>query len=299
MVKRRVLVVDDTPDWRQTVAGILEDDGWEVRAVASKEEAESLAGKESFDVAVLDVRLDEQDVDNRDGLFLMHALNKKAPSTAVIILTGYADVDMVKEALQRQPGEASAPASGFLEKTQMEQLTTLVQMAFEQSSSGNERRLKDLISKGETDQVEFKASLRWSYREQRADQRLREAIARTIAGLLNSKGGVLLLGVADDGTMVGIDHDMSLLAKPNFDGYYLLLTDVIDRFIGLEYMHLLRVSFEPVNDKTVCMITVDRSPEPVFFRTEGTPFYVRTGNSTRSLDAKAQHNYIRKNFSEK
>ena len=161
MFQPRVLVVDDLPDLRQTIAGLLEDDGWEVRAAASIEEVEVLVREEHFDVAILDVRLDEQDIENRDGLFRMHALNKNSPSTAIIILTGHADVGMVQEALQRQPGEVlSTPAFGFLEKFQIEQLTTWAEMAFDQSSRGSERRLQELISRGETDQIDFKASLR-------------------------------------------------------------------------------------------------------------------------------------------
>ena len=48
---------------------------------------------ERFHVAVLDVRLDESDEDNIDGLLLMEDIRRKWPTTAVIILTGYATVE--------------------------------------------------------------------------------------------------------------------------------------------------------------------------------------------------------------
>ena len=96
----RVLVVDDLPDVRSTLSGLLSDSGHEVRSVSSRAEALQLMDTERFHVAVLDVRLDESDEDNQDGLLLMEDIHRKWPSTAVIILTGYGTVDMVQKALQ-------------------------------------------------------------------------------------------------------------------------------------------------------------------------------------------------------
>ena len=95
-----ILVVDDLPDPRATIHGLLEDAGYVVHSVSNKEEALRVLDSEHFQVAVLDVRLDEWDEDNRDGLYLMHEINNIDPMVAIIILTGYADVKMVQEALQ-------------------------------------------------------------------------------------------------------------------------------------------------------------------------------------------------------
>ena len=45
----------------------------------------------------LDVRLDESDEDNQDGLLLMEDIHREWPSTAVIILTGYGTVAWCKK----------------------------------------------------------------------------------------------------------------------------------------------------------------------------------------------------------
>ena len=132
MYKGRVLVVDDLLDVRTTLSGLLSDEGYEVRSASSRVEALQMVDAERFHVAVLDVRLDEADEDNQDGLLLMHEIREKDPNVAIIILTGYANVKMVREALQPDR-EGVSPAFGFLEKSEVDQLPEYVNRAFERS----------------------------------------------------------------------------------------------------------------------------------------------------------------------
>jgi CheY-like chemotaxis protein len=124
----RILVVDDLPDLRLTIQGILEDAGYFVLSASNKEEALRALGTGRFHVAVLDVRLDEQDEQNKDGLDLMFEINKIDSTIAVIILTGFADVQMVQAALQPDR-EGKRPAFGFLNKFELDQLVDYVQRA--------------------------------------------------------------------------------------------------------------------------------------------------------------------------
>jgi CheY-like chemotaxis protein len=124
----RILVVDDLPDPRLTIQGILEDAGYIVHSVSSKEEALLALGTGRFHVAVLDVRLDDWDEDNKDGLDLMFEINRIDSTIAVIILTGFADVQMVQAALQPDR-EGKRPAFGFLNKSEIDQLVDYVQRA--------------------------------------------------------------------------------------------------------------------------------------------------------------------------
>ena len=124
----RVLVVDDLEDWRGSIAGLLDDEGYAVRSVGKRIEALDALNAERFNVAVLDVRLDETDESNQEGLILMHEIRERHPSVAVIILTGYATVEMVREALEPD-SEGNSPAFGFLEKADMDQLPEYVRRA--------------------------------------------------------------------------------------------------------------------------------------------------------------------------
>jgi predicted HTH transcriptional regulator len=56
--------------------------------------------------------------------------------------------------------------------------------------------------------LEFKSSLRWGVPEGGVNKTLEKVIVKTIAGFLNSKdGGTLLIGVADNGTILGLEGD--------------------------------------------------------------------------------------------
>jgi CheY-like chemotaxis protein len=130
MSKGRILVVDDLPDWRATLSGILLDEGYEVCVAGDCPEALRLLEAERFHLAVLDVRLDEADEDNREGLELMRQIKAYDPTTAVIILTGYADVRMVQDALRPQANGLPL-AYSFVEKPNSQELIEFVRRAFQ------------------------------------------------------------------------------------------------------------------------------------------------------------------------
>ena len=71
---------------------------------------------------------------------------------------------------------------------------------------------------GETREVEFKQTARWSVREQRKDRAMEQVVVKTVAGMLNDHGGTLLIGVTDDGEPVGLEADYALVKPPNADG---------------------------------------------------------------------------------
>ena len=122
MAAGKVLVVDDLPDWRVTLSGLLMDQGYEVQVASSVDSALRAIENKRFHVAVLDVRLDESDEDNRDGLILMRRIKERWSSVEVIILTGYADVKMAQDALNTDT-RGKRFAYSFLEKTQTDEFS--------------------------------------------------------------------------------------------------------------------------------------------------------------------------------
>jgi predicted HTH transcriptional regulator len=292
MIAGKILLVEDLPDVRITLSGLISDEGYEVRSASNKFDALKLLEAERFHVAVLDVRLDATDQDNKDGLLLMHEIKEKSPNTAIIILTGYADINMVREALQPDR-EGVTPAFGFLEKTEIEKLPEYIDRAFEYIDTS----VRGLIAQGEQEDVEFKSSIRWDYKNSCANKRLQKNILKAIVGMMNNKGGVLLIGVSDDGSVLGIEKDLQTLSKPNRDKAELLLTNIIQSSLGLECIKYLDIHFETIDQKTICAIHIQPSPSPVFLETGGKPeFFVRVRNSTRKLDIKTATEYIRSHW---
>ena len=77
-------------------------------------------------------------------------------------------------------------------------------------------------------------------------------IAKTISGFMNSEGGTLLIGVADDGTVTGLDGDYATLTKSDRDGYELFLTQLIADKITGPSPSLCRVSYDEAPMCAVC-----------------------------------------------
>jgi len=298
MKKAKILVVDDMPDVRATISGLLLDAGFEVISTSSKHEALRILRTDQFNLAILDIRLDDTDEDNKDGLVLMHEIKKHHPRTATIILTGYADVKMVRESLQPDQN-GDSPAFGFLEKTELDQLGEYVNRAIAHTVNNSKLDIKVIISQGENEQVEFKSSIRWDYKKGNINKELQLVIAKSIVGMLNYHGGTLLVGVADDGTILGIEQDLSGLRKPDLDGYHLKITEIIQTYLGLAHTDYIHINFEIMKDKTICIISIKPSDKPVFLSSNDgrSEFWVRVGNSTRQLDVKDATMYIETHWS--
>jgi DNA-binding NtrC family response regulator len=92
----RILVVDDEPLIRDTLAEYLQGEGFAVRACASGEEALEAARRHPFDIALCDVNLP-----GIDGIELLQRLLQVNAETFVLLITAYATVENAVEAFQR------------------------------------------------------------------------------------------------------------------------------------------------------------------------------------------------------
>jgi CheY-like chemotaxis protein len=297
--KGRVLVVDDLPDVQATLLGLLMDKGYDTRFASNKFEALQILSMEQFHIAILDIRLDETDEDNKDGLLLMREIKSLYPNIATIILTGHADVRAVREALQPD-SDGISPAFGFIEKSEIDEIPNCVDRAYAFVQRKTTSPIEDIIKQGENDQIEFKSSIRWDYKKGGVNKEIQLVIAKSIAGMLNYHGGTLLVGVADNGTVLGIDQDLVGLRKPDSDGFQLMLTEIVRNYLGLEHMEYIHVRFEIVNGKRICVISIEPRDKPVFLSPSGiSEFWVRVGNSTRQLDVKEATMYIQTHWGKK
>lgn len=84
--KKRVLVVDDDPDFRFQQKVQLEAAGFEVIEAESRKNAEALLETEKFDIAVIDLMMEETDA----GFTLSRAIKRRRPDVPVIMITAVA-----------------------------------------------------------------------------------------------------------------------------------------------------------------------------------------------------------------
>jgi hypothetical protein len=153
--------------------------------------------------------------------------------------------------------------------------------------------LADMIALGESSVLEFKSSLRWDYQQQQVNTGLQKVIAKTVAGFLNTEGGTLLIGVADNGNVVGIEPDLKTLKQGNQDGFELTLRNVLDYHLGAEFSQYVHTSFADQEGCTVCIVSMERSPQPVYLMDKNTTeFCIRSGNATKQLDVQGTQSYI-------
>lgn len=144
----------------------------------------------------------------------------------------------------------------------------------------------ELIHAGESVHVEFKSAARYNSHTKERDPRIELVIASTVAGFLNARGGTLLIGVTDDGTVVGLDNDFQFMKQRNRDHYELWLRDLLTVTLGAPAAASVTVDFETIDEMDVCLVRVPPGDRPVFVRApkqRATVFPVRIGNSTRDL----------------
>ncbi len=96
MSSGKILIVDDDANLLELVKTRLEAADYEVTAAANADAARDAAGSIAFDIAVIDVKLEDH-----DGLSLMEELHENYPALPVIILTGYGSIDSAVEAMKR------------------------------------------------------------------------------------------------------------------------------------------------------------------------------------------------------
>ena len=137
-----------------------------------------------------------------------------------------------------------------------------------------------LITAGESDIVEFKSTLRINLQTGEKDKRMEKAALKTIVAFLNSNGGTLLVGVADDGKILGADEK----SFDNRDKMNLHITNLLSSQIGDEFIPFIRFRSIEFGDKVVLRFTCKATLSPVFLKDNGAELYfVRSGPSSVEL----------------
>ncbi len=163
-------------------------------------------------------------------------------------------------------------------------------------NSDYSRNILNLIKEGEDEKQEFKSTLRTNLHTNEIDKKIEHSVMKTIVGLLNSRGGTLIIGVSDNGEIIGLEKDNF----PNQDKLVLHFLNLFKQKIGKKFLSLIDYQIGKVNKKTVIKINCIKSNKPVFLK-EGKEeeFYIRVGPSTTEIKASELVDYIKKRFDKK
>ena len=155
-----------------------------------------------------------------------------------------------------------------------------------------EHEIATFLAIGETEKVEFKQAAFLSPHSNKPEDSMRKNVAEAVAAFMNSKGGILLIGVTDDCHVEGVDHEFAAAnpSKKNWDGYQLAIADIIQNRLSISNpFRFYQVSQHQVYGKTICRIEVQKALEPVYMEKK---LLVRDGNRTRELHGPDLINYV-------
>lgn len=94
--KLELMVVDDEPIVGKRLRSALEKHGYRVEVFDTGQSAIQRLEEKEFDIVVSDVRMEDA-----DGLDVLEAVQKSSPRTKTILITGYATVEIAREALAK------------------------------------------------------------------------------------------------------------------------------------------------------------------------------------------------------
>ena len=161
------------------------------------------------------------------------------------------------------------------------------------------RTTEELLIHDESRTVEYKQTARWNVQEKRRDKTLEQVAVKTVAGMLNDQGGTLLIGVADDGTPVGLDDDYAQVRPTNADGYINWLDTLFENTIGHAGASRLQIRINPLSGHDICRIDVPSSSRPIWVKNKSGDdiLYQRRNNSTRQVPPTEAAQFIAERFS--
>ena len=131
MKPRRILVVDDEPGIRQSLSGVLEDDGYSVEAVESGEACLEALGRAEFELVLLDIWLP-----GMDGMEVLSRVQEIpfAERPLVVMISGHANIEGAVKATK-------LGAFDFLEKPlSLEKISVAVKNALDHRRLALENR---------------------------------------------------------------------------------------------------------------------------------------------------------------
>ena len=135
----RVLVVDDEPDFLETLVNRLQRRKIDAAGARSGEEALDIIKKKLFDVVILDVKMPG----GMDGIETLREMKKIQPLAEVLLLTGHASVETSIEGMKLGAFDT------LLKPTKIEDLMTKMAQALEKKTAHDQRirsaKIKELL----------------------------------------------------------------------------------------------------------------------------------------------------------
>ncbi len=152
-----------------------------------------------------------------------------------------------------------------------------------------EHEIRNLIRAGESTSLEFKSTMRTNLRTGKPGKEIELAWLKAVAGFMNSDGGILLIGVADDGEILGLDVDNFA----NEDKCRLHFKNLLNTHIGAEFTRFISLKVVAIEQMSILIIECERVRRPVFLSVgKNEDFFIRSGPSSTKLSMSQMVKYL-------
>jgi serine/threonine protein kinase len=148
--------------------------------------------------------------------------------------------------------------------------------------------IEQLLASDETAALEFKSSLRTPIRTLTKEEKshisslqrdLEHEVLKTVAAFLNSYGGTLVIGVADDHSIIGIEVDYPT-TKGSSDGWRLKFDKLVSDNLDNGALNFIGLRLEPWCGRTIAIVKCSRREEPTLIGDDEL-FVRRTASSAK------------------
>jgi DNA-binding response OmpR family regulator len=151
------------------------------------------------------------------------------------------------------------------------------------------KQVARLIEGGESEVCEFKSTVRRNLHSGKNDKAIEKAWLKTVVAFMNSLGGTLLVGVDDEGTILGLEADQFA----NDDRALLHVNNLIKKHIGPEYAPFISFGTVDMGTASVLAVACSRAGPPAYFRTEDDDdVFIRVGPGSRRLTSRQAMEYF-------
>jgi len=96
-LRRNVLILEDSQNWQEAIKELLVKRDFNIFSAYTEKEATKLIRQEDFDLAFLDLRLDDSNFGISRPLDIARLLRERNPEMKIIILSAYMDVEILRD----------------------------------------------------------------------------------------------------------------------------------------------------------------------------------------------------------
>jgi hypothetical protein len=154
-------------------------------------------------------------------------------------------------------------------------------------------RVRNIIREGETKHIEFKETLSLDAKKNTKEKYIELSVLKTVVAFLNTDGGILLLGVSDEGIIAGLDTEIGMFHK-NVDKFLLHWKNLLKTRVGEEFYPYIEYRMIEVEAKLLLLVDCKPSQSPCYL--DNSEFYVRTNPATDKLEGPKLVEYIKNHF---